>query len=488
MPKKWNQDEVYELFKSKGHEYTGTYTNSKGKLPFICGGCKKGAETMLQIMQRDSWIGCRECGNKKGGKTRSKSANSHETISLYFEAKECELLTQYENCFQDLEYRCHCGNTAVVKYKHARRETWSGCSSCSHKFRAEKRSKKDVVHQEFEQKGCRLVSDYKNCKSNLHYICRCGNSGIVTYETFSRDEWKGCKECFHKFLSETQRSPREEIENLFESKYCILIGEYKSMHDKVDYICKCGEMAAVFPSQVLNEDWKGCRDCSYLGRSKENIEKFSKIVTSLFKEKGFTLVGEYKGATERIEYICKCQQPGCFTTYVIAMRDEFAGCEDCVKKQKEETNMERYGCRNPMQNPEIFERCMKAGFKYKEFEFPSGRISPCQGYEHFALEYLLSRGIQEVDIFVGKEMGFQIPYFFQGQNRLYYPDIFIKSENLIVEVKSRYTLEKEMEKNKAKMEACVSHGYKTQLLVFERDGTLKNKYSFLWNSTIISFI
>jgi len=56
-------------------------------------------------------------------------------------------------------------------------------------------------------------------------------------------------------------------------------------------------------------------------------------------------------------------------------------------------------------------------------------------------------------------------YTFEGKHRRYYPDIFIPSENLIIEVKSLYTATQDVDRNNAKWEATKSAGYVFELLI-----------------------
>ena len=66
----------------------------------------------------------------------------------------------------------------------------------------------------------------------------------------------------------------------------------------------------------------------------------------------------------------------------------------------------------------------------------------------------------EDDIIVGvqniiDEIGF-FHYEYENETRRYYPDIYIKSENRVIEVKSTYTFNKEKEKNLLKRESVLN--------------------------------
>ena len=56
--------------------------------------------------------------------------------------------------------------------------------------------------------------------------------------------------------------------------------------------------------------------------------------------------------------------------------------------------------------------------------------------------------------------------------RRYYTDIYIKSENKFIEVKSEYTVNCVTEKRKLKEDACKNNGNSYELKVYKRNGTL----------------
>lgn len=156
-----------------------------------------------------------------------------------------------------------------------------------------------------------------------------------------------------------------------------------------------------------------------------------------------------------------------------------------IKKKIEETNLERYGDKVPsrskvckdkaietclkkygephhMQNIKIFEKNSKKAYKWKQFMFPSGRIESIQGYEHLVIDELLEKGYKEDDIVISnkeieKYIG-KIFYTFKDKQHRYYPDIYIISENKIIEVKSKYTYNFHLQMNLSKKDACLKLG------------------------------
>ena len=155
--------------------------------------------------------------------------------------------------------------------------------------------------------------------------------------------------------------------------------------------------------------------------------------------------------------------------------------EELYSKMKN-TNMEKYGVEYYSSTNDWYDKCVKTalekygkewvskvdsinvkqqsgGYSYYDFEFPSGKVVRVQGYEPKVLTKLVV-DYSEDDIIVGvqniiDEIGF-FHYEYENETHRYYPDIYIKSENRVIEVKSTYTFNKEKEKNLLKRESVLN--------------------------------
>lgn len=114
-------------------------------------------------------------------------------------------------------------------------------------------------------------------------------------------------------------------------------------------------------------------------------------------------------------------------------------------------------------------------FRTHDYIFPSGKNVKIQGFGKHALDILLNElKINEDDILVEKEIN-PIKYTFNDKNKLYFPDIFIKSLNKIIEVKSDYWYYKTIELNLVKQQACLDMGFDYEFYVFDkRKNIIKN--------------
>ena len=107
-----------------------------------------------------------------------------------------------------------------------------------------------------------------------------------------------------------------------------------------------------------------------------------------------------------------------------------------IQARTKATCIEKYGVAHQSHDAEVHRKSTKSRFSSKPYLLGSREVR-VQGYENKALDYLANM-VRSDDILVGTEID-AVPYYF-NKDRMYFPDIFIKSENLIIEVKSLYTL------------------------------------------------
>ena len=152
------------------------------------------------------------------------------------------------------------------------------------------------------------------------------------------------------------------------------------------------------------------------------------------------------------------------------------GCEtplqnEEVKQKICSTNIKRYGVPYVSQNTTIMEKQSKNAYKLKEYKLPSGNIIKIQGYENYALDELLRDGILEEDIINGCSNVPEIWYVDElGIKHKHYVDIFIKSENKCIEIKSTWTAEKKKDCIFLKQQSGKELGYNYEIWVYNGKG------------------
>lgn len=143
-----------------------------------------------------------------------------------------------------------------------------------------------------------------------------------------------------------------------------------------------------------------------------------------------------------------------------------------IQLKRDNTNLNKYGVKYPLQNREIQARIENNAYKFKKYKCPSGAVRNIQGYEHFALDKLFNEiQLKEEDIITARSEIPVIKYIYNNEELYYYPDIYIKSLNKIIEVKSMWTFNTYREKNIAKWNATINYGYNFEVWVFNNKGT-----------------
>jgi hypothetical protein len=125
-----------------------------------------------------------------------------------------------------------------------------------------------------------------------------------------------------------------------------------------------------------------------------------------------------------------------------------------------------------VENPYFSDKCK---WKFKEYKLPSGKTVKLQGYENFAADLLLIEYDEHKIIFDKKDIP-TINYIENGKTRRHKPDLFIPSEERIIEVKSDFTFRIHKENVFLKQKFAKQIGYKYEIYVFNSKGKLIKKY------------
>lgn len=142
---------------------------------------------------------------------------------------------------------------------------------------------------------------------------------------------------------------------------------------------------------------------------------------------------------------------------------------DDVKKKKEETFMSKFGVSNPSQSAEVQAKKTKSS-KKKIFISPAGKRYELDGYEPHAIDLLIKSGLSDEDILTGKQISSSLGNISFKQDKkqsFYHPDIFIVSQKKIIEVKSEYWYNRQLELNLLKRDAILSMGLLFEFWVFD---------------------
>ena len=139
------------------------------------------------------------------------------------------------------------------------------------------------------------------------------------------------------------------------------------------------------------------------------------------------------------------------------------------------TNIERYGTEFPTQNPAIFRKTLRGLKRTKTGMFPSGSPYIYQGYENVGVTKLLDL-ITENELIIGDPTKIPaIEYYnpVKGKNCRYFPDIWVPHLNLLIEIKSTWTMKRQLQENMAKHHATLRLGFTHEIWICSETDVLE---------------
>jgi len=164
---------------------------------------------------------------------------------------------------------------------------------------------------------------------------------------------------------------------------------------------------------------------------------------------------------------------------------EYPSSNEGVKIRRENTCMDRYQFKSYLGSKEHIKFMLEKWSieypfhgKYKDYVLPSGRIVKIQGYENYALDILLKTYKEEDLLIIDKEIRNKIgkiTYFdkYENKERQYLIDIYIIPDNKVIEVKSEFTLIRNLEINLIKRDSCINKGLLFEFWIFDNKENLK---------------
>lgn len=167
-----------------------------------------------------------------------------------------------------------------------------------------------------------------------------------------------------------------------------------------------------------------CQSCSHIKKRITNLYKYG-----------------YENYTSTNEFKIKSKK-----SINIKYRCDNVFQSEVIKNKIKISNLSKYGVEYISQNADFRRRILISS--YSKFSY-NGLIYQGSYEKDFLYKYFDKVDISEAT---------HIDYFLE-KNRVYFPDFFIKSLNLIVEIKSSYTYKLHEEKNLEKMNKCKSLGY-----------------------------
>ena len=141
---------------------------------------------------------------------------------------------------------------------------------------------------------------------------------------------------------------------------------------------------------------------------------------------------------------------------------------ESIKNKIKTTSIEKYGVYSTNQSKDIHEKQCKNRLK----NLVRGEVNGVKyqgSYEKDFLEFCNSGNI------IAERCEFTIKYICDSKTKTYFPDYYIPSKNLIIEIKSKYYYDINIETNLLKMEATMKNGHNFMFII-DKDYTKLIEY------------
>jgi hypothetical protein len=435
------------------------------------------------------------CNNCIPKKKRGAKATTIESFKELLESKGYSLVDDndpdYVNSKSLIEVVCQDGTTYKTSYNRFQ----SG-----HRSKAEANENLkvplDEVIRRVKEAGFSWIegTEYKGKSIPFPVICHCGLTFNVRLENI-REKRVGCDKCYRY----NRKYPWEYIVGVADEYGCTIISTnelYKGRETVVELFCACNEEIIKTVRCFLKAP--RCSICSLHKREETNLQTIGR--KNYFEgEVGKFLVEQYwfenfgVPHNMKLAEIYQKSRETCKKNYGVycvlstdevrkkalkAHIDKWGAAPGFVKEIREKmkaTNLKNLGCEYPFQSaevqaliksvilrdygvthimhvPHIFEKAQKSAHALKCYTFPSGEIRMLQGYEWKCMDYLLAKGVDEVNIITGAKYVPKVNYIMPGESseRRYFMDAYYDIKDRGIEVKSTYTYTRHVIQDKQK--------------------------------------
>lgn len=265
----------------------------------------------------------------------------------------------------------------------------------------------------------------------------------------------GCKKCY---LVNAQKlkaieAGKKYVRVVCKNRKVLLLEPYVNALTPVLHKCLvCDNEWKVKPNDVSNapEGFNRCLSCASKQTSIRSRTPVKKLVEKIHSIGKVEVIKVYKRRiNEKAKAKVRCLKCSfVFKPSVPDLINSESGCPVCHKDKN-----------------------LRVHRSVKNYELGGRRIQ-VHGYEPLAIDLLLKRGYKPENIKTGignREVPI-IKYYFDGSNRRYFPDIYLPEDNLLIEIKSVFTLGlkkgSEFRIVREKARASITKGFKFKLMAF----------------------
>lgn len=386
-------------------------------------------------------------------------------------------IVSYDSKTRKCQYKCKsCLEIKNNFLKNLKKESCKHtCVQCSQK---NNRNDIEEVRSKVENLGFKLLTTGDQYKTNkeIDVICVCGKEWKTSISNITRG--RKCLSCKVERTIETNLE-RYGVENVFQSEEI----KEKSKNTCVE---KYGVTHPMKNAEILEKAKQTCLE-RYGKKFAFNQDYVYEKIRKTHKEKyGVEFPLQSIEIQVKIEatFLEKygVKRPILSAYFRQLMLERYGNEVYVLTDDYKEKMLDKYGVIYPTQNPDIFEKaCMSRRniktYNYKDFEWK------VMGYEPFCLQFLIEEmKILPENIIAGSKDIPRFKYMCQKSScnlcnnydgHIYFPDIYVKCLELVIEVKSSWTLLGDYQKNCAKFKHCWDV-CDFQVFVFDKKGELED--------------
>ena len=360
-----------------------------------------------------------------------------ESLSNKIKSDNAILLDKYDIITQNhkIRFRCHCGEESIKNCLQLIKVSGAFCKKCT-RIAWNANTKKSNM----ERYGVEFASQSTEFRENVKktVIEKYGVEHISQYEQFKEKSKQTCLKKYGVEHPPQASEIKEKTKNTCLTRYGVenpMLNEVIKEKIKQTNLNRYGVEYSIESSKIKEKSKKTVLErfgTEYVFQSPEIKQK---VKQTFIKNYGVDNPNKTPEIREKIKQTC----------------------------------LERYGVEYPSQSKEIIEKTQKNAKKYKDYKMPSGIIRKVQGYESFALDELV-KIYSEDDIKTDRKDIPRIKYILNDKSKYYFPDIYIKSENKIIEVKSTWTYKCKEDNIQEKSNATKLAGYTYEIWIYDKKG------------------
>lgn len=200
MIRKWT-DEYFSRFvkRNSNCELLSKVLGYKKKVKLRCE-CGNEFETTVEKFVLRNKRQCNKCGLQR---VYNSNKYTTEQVRKFIEENNCKLISKdYKGVSEKIEVQCSCGEIFTTTFDYFKNGNKRTCNKCANEIRIKNlKLTPEYVKNYIKNKGCELLSEYIDTKSEITVKCECGEIFKTTFDCFTSKEKTRCDKCSGKMSS-----------------------------------------------------------------------------------------------------------------------------------------------------------------------------------------------------------------------------------------------------------------------------------------------